>query len=918
MREQQVLPSIINMSCPEMEDMTVEVMLDKTEYKEKPPKGNYLWAVINNAVAQNTESVTLPELAQLLTRGCTFAPGVFVDGKRSNDTWVRQQVFALDFDHDYTIEDFQQTCEELDIHPAFIYPSFNHTDEVHRFRAIFVADTIISDIRLRKLVQGLLMLAFTKTSTGKCVGPDKQCKDLARFFLGTNKAIIQQDFSARINPIELLQKYLNHKKAHDSSHYAECIKEIASEFGIAFRNRELGVVFDEYTSVSPEGQPGEITVGTYSIYTQTVNSPGSGYSLVQYEDIIYKIFWKQEPKSSQSTHPKCRRAADDVKPVKPDGRLTTQDKKILLEKCRLVNEFMTGERHLHHQERRILITNLQWREGGIKWFKDGLALRDDYRQDNLMEDAKRYVMKPEGCNHCTHSESCIHKTNLLQQLPILRRECRQIKPSPPRIPLSETRLRLSTAISECLLSTENKVFVIKCDTGIGKTEELLKQSLDGVCVAFDTHRLKQEAYKRLNGNGRDIYVWPAPPTLPADIETKVKRCYVLGVGNTTGLYQEALKHPDIKGDMDRENDINNYLQALSDIHSKSSVFATHEKAYQLQKNPNLHTFIFDEDFTKTMIRVDQVDIDDITRIRQMISGSENPQDKILDTHLKAILQSPSRITHINQTPQYSEPRLHGLLLAAPKSLSSPIEALFTCNAYRKDVPTAKSVENVYCITRQELREDRKFIMLSATADEEVCRMLFGERLEFIDLSGTELQGDVYCYTTPGYSKSYINKNHGKFLADVKEAVEDNLLDGIITHKQYVEGNNGVMYLMVGEDSIPVYGTFGGLQGLDGFGGKRIAVFGTPYVPEYVVKLWAAVLGMDVTEDDFDFRERAVEWNEFEVHVPVCSDDARLQRIQLWLAYSEIIQAVGRARLVNHDVDVHVFAKLPVSRSQLVN
>jgi len=105
--------------------------------------------------------------------------------------------------------------------------------------------------------------------------------------------------------------------------------------------------------------------------------------------------------------------------------------------------------------------------------------------------------------------------------------------------------------------------------------------------------------------------------------------------------------------------------------------------------------------------------------------------------------------------------------------------------------------------------------------------------------------------------------------------------------------------------------------LDGFGGKSIAVFGTPYVPEYVVKLWAAVLGIKVDEDDFDFEERPVEWNEFEVHVPTCSADARLQRIQLWLAYAEIVQAVGRARLVSNECEVHVFAKLPVDAAELV-
>ncbi len=55
--------------------------------------------------------------------------------------------------------------------------------------------------------------------------------------------------------------------------------------------------------------------------------------------------------------------------------------------------------------------------------------------------------------------------------------------------------------------------------------------------------------------------------------------------------------------------------------------------------------------------------------------------------------------------------------------------------------------------------------------------------------------------------------------------------------------------------------------LDSLGGRRLPVYGTPYPSEYLVKLWAAVLGLNVDEDDYDFAERAVEWDDFEINVP---------------------------------------------------
>jgi len=657
-----------NLSCHAPEEFTVEVMLDRTPILIKPPTGDSEWGVISNRIAANQESHTLPELVRLITSGHAFSHGVFCDGKRTKETWVQQQIFALDFDESLTIEEFLEMSRGYGITTAFMYPSLHHTEEGHRFRAVFVSDAVITDTRIRTFIINLLFLMYTKpgNTPKEKRGPDEHCTVFPRFFLETNKPLIQQDFTARINPIQLLNAFLNEKKRSDSTNLARWQEKVASECGIEFlRNHEFGVVFCDYV-VSNEVTD-EKSVGTYSIYTPTLNSSDINCSLVQYNDILYKIYWKQ--KSSKNKNPNNRRATDNSKPVETTGRLDEAAKRTLLERCRLAEEFITGERHVGHLQRRILITNLQYKKGGIKWVMEGLAARDDYNPDTLIEDAKRYAMKPEGCKRCSHADYCSHKTNLLQQLPIRRRECRQIKPAPPRMSLSETRIRLSNALYECMSSTESKVFVIKCDTGVGKTELLLRQPLDGVCVAFDTHKLKDEAYRRLNGQERNVYVWPAPPPLPADIENKVMRCHTLGVGNTTTLYQEALEHPDVMEDIEWQTSVRDYLQALKDIHVQSSVFATHEKAYQLQKNPNLHTFVFDEDFTKTMIRVDQVTLDDIERIRKMIRGSEDERDQVIDAHLKAIQQAPSRITHYNQTPQYSDRRLHALLLNAPKSLA---------------------------------------------------------------------------------------------------------------------------------------------------------------------------------------------------------------------------------------------------------
>ncbi len=238
-----------NLSCHAPKEFTVEVMLDRTGYAAKPAKGDRVWAKINEAIAKNRESMSIPELARLLTSGCSFAPGVFINGKRSNDTWVQQQIFALDFDESLTIEEFLEMSREYGITPAFMYPSFNHTEDGHRFRAVFIADTIVTDTRVRTFIINLLFLMYTKpgNTPKEKRGPDEHCKDFPRFFLGTNKPLIQQDFTARINPIQLLNAFLNEKKRSDSTNLARWQEKVASECDIEFlRNHEFGVVFCDY------------------------------------------------------------------------------------------------------------------------------------------------------------------------------------------------------------------------------------------------------------------------------------------------------------------------------------------------------------------------------------------------------------------------------------------------------------------------------------------------------------------------------------------------------------------------------------------------------------------------------------------------------------------------------------------------
>lgn len=919
----------------------VEVMLDETRRSAKPPKGDWAWREINKAVSTNRRHVTVGELATLLTQGCTFAPGVFRDGKRSEETWTQQQVFALDFDNDkpgnsLTPEVFLRRCEALDVHPAFVYPSFSDSPQRRKFRAVFVNDTVVEHPRLRVFVQTLLMEIFSFDEGT----PDPNCRDGARLFLGTNRKTLHENHTATVNPVQLFEAAKKQLLARGPAHFARDMERLCARAGLAHGGpQSVGVEFVEYvdgngcatrledTDGGVIPKMGDLAARAICTIAQPAISPKNdtphscGFCHAVRDGVLYRLNFSvgaQAAPQQNSKHPIKTRACAGDGARNAKRRVSVGDRRLLLERCRLLREFINGERKLGHLERRLLLTNLTAIKGGEEWFREGLRTRRDYTRDTLVEDVKRYRMKPEGCSRCPFAGECDHRTNLLQQMPMRRRECRQTKTAPQRKSLKETRTLLQDAIDCCFDSKSNKVFVIKCDTGVGKTEELLRHDLEGVCVAFDTHRLKSEAHNRLRRNGQKAYLWPEPPELPKKLGKMAERRYAIGAGGVTGLYKKALVTPDVLLDAAWGDEIKGYLKSMREVHGAKSVFATHEKAYQLQHGKKLHTVVFDEDPAKTLVRVEEINLGDARALLGMLEKEGGAKQSRMAAFLKTVLNAPSKVTHRPAPLKYSRNILRRLLLKTPKGFASRIESLFSCAAYRKDSIGPDAPERIYCVTRQHLREDKKYIILSATADEMVYRRLFGERLEFINLTGTDIKGKLACHTGRSYSKTGVMEDPVAFAERVQQDMADHGFEGIITHKFCAEGKPGEMTLKHTDGKVPVFGTFGGLQGLDSFGGKNIAVYGTPYPPEHAVRLWAALLGIGAGDNDYNFSERVVEFGEFEVSTATCSDNSDIQRLYLWLTHSEIIQAVGRARLVNNDCTVHVFAKLPVSGCVLEN
>ena len=105
--------------------------------------------------------------------------------------------------------------------------------------------------------------------------------------------------------------------------------------------------------------------------------------------------------------------------------------------------------------------------------------------------------------------------------------------------------------------------------------------------------------------------------------------------------------------------------------------------------------------------------------------------------------------------------------------------------------------------------------------------------------------------------------------------------------------------------------FGALEGLNDLEGRDIAIVGTPHYPPVLYRLMALALGRDTSCFSFVRAYATVQHNGFEFTFFSFVDSKDLLDLQLWLIESQLVQAIGRARVLRNNCTVYLFSDLPV-------
>ena len=904
-------------ACAQTDKPVFPISLDPRTFSSKPTDKDY--GTFTNYVRGNPPVfVDVDTFVEHICKGCIFSPAVYKPGQKSRNGWAAQQLIVIDLDHTtMNLDELHTYFAERDLAPNLIYASWRCTPETPKYHVCFVLDGVMTDIRIFSLIMSIV----------KELCPEADPKVLlphANVNGSHANSILYSDFTRQTPLMDLINNFLVRQHAKDPTNFPKWLDTFCAKHYLY----RLDNVIDMAAAPLVEGVSFCLfdflyhdTTLYYSMCSSYNTMSNTGFSTVTFPVIEIRIPFHIDETTMYLTAPsfpdvRCKEVVK-TKSINRDQYTAIGEESIeeLSQNCQLFREFISGETRLNHHQRFGLQTNIAHSRDGLKWMKVGLNTRSDYdayaekKTVNEFKYIERSQYSPMKCVNidCPYYFSCQRNGYCpIHQIRPKRHSIRQIADPPSQKSLTDTRQLLKDTLVDIYACADNNVHVIACDTGVGKTEAFLSLPLKNTCVAFPTHQLKDEALTRAFSKALPgIFDWPKRPVLPEPYEKLLRHYESIDLGMTFTLMQHVGLN--VFGDQYYYND---YREAVFDVTKASLIFGTHDKIFTLN-NPNINTYIIDEDISARLFDNSVVRAKDISFLLRQLCANKcktfEPMIELLDKADRASSRTPTLNTaKIDMNTWVEQIRIHSA------RLTSPVVSLATCDAFLKN-----SSGDIVTARKRTLKPDAKYIVFSATANEAVYRMLFGDRLRFIDLRNTQTRGTVYLHHRYSYTKHCIERiGVNTFVQNVVQDQKEFGFEGIITHKEYVQERNGDYFLL--DSPVKVFTWFGNLEGLNAFRGKNLAIYGVPHQPEEVYQL-TALLATGEYNESFchPLREMVIKRNEWEFTM-VSSPDETIRDIQLHMIESQLIQAVGRSRHVTEPCDVHLFGNFPLPNCVLDN
>ena len=885
---------------------TIKISYDQKSFQAKPSGDEMRW--INNRIAKSAKELDRDGLLRIITRigseGCTFSPATFINGKRNKENFEQQQLFALDFDNKdpkkkITFEEVKERACQYELPILFSYDTMSSTDH-DKFRVVFLNDVSVTDRRVAEAMQLAMGKMFPEA--------DPSCyKDVSKLYFGGKEVLYYDDTLPEINIESIFRNYTYCMKVkHKDNHYREHIAKFSEETGIALtRKGLLDITLSDHL---PEPDDSTEDCGATKYIENGKNSPTA-------------IIYQDDPniKANGEIFPNkyyvIKFNVDDTgnSSVKTPGEKAKNHKKYrsgvlqeMTKRCRLFHDFSTGDRKLSHDELFGIATNLIHVESGEDYFMDKRIEYPELYSDDIKN--KKWELNlsyikgnnyyPESCDrYCPYKDECRHCKNILKTAHPERGSMEKIVGYHEEFStMEEMQDDVYDAIRNAFYDKGKKFYVIKAMTGAGKSHSYLKLMREHpdtrFIIAVPTNLLKNEILKKAKTSGLEVLKTPSleeiKDEIPSGIWKQIQKMYKRG--------QHYLVHKYIQKELEKKDIpcLRKYMQKREKLKTwDGCVITTHRYLLSMDKEriDEFDSIIIDEDiiFKSIISNQGEITVSDLKRLKK---ETTSPQ---LSNKIKRLLKASKTQSCIKT--EWFEMDDNG---GDKKSL------LF-------DVPSFCLAERFYlrkCENEPNLDEDTfvflkpadfpgdKYIMVSATADEEVCSWYFGEEnVDFYECKKARYMGELKQYCGKSMSRTCLANNPG--MVERLRSRFDMPSENVITFM-----NQGIGELH-----------FGNTEGSNMLEGQDILVIGTPYHAEFLYKLAAFSMKVKFDEDE-KMTLQDIEYNGYRFRFTTFQDED-LRKIHLWMIESELEQAVGRARLLRNACIVHLFSNFPLSQSKMI-
>lgn len=882
--------------------MYVNLSLDKVSYQGKPRRGTPEAAKINNRIARSpVSSIKLSTVADLVgNKGHAFSGVVFSDGRRRRDNFVSMQLFGLDFDDGICYQEIEQMADYYNLPICFSYHTFSSSPEKEKFRIVFLLDTEIFNFDVAKITIDMLTQIFPAC--------DKSCSDVVRFFYGGKGLISYQEKPVKLT--DMASAFYRSLKEKENPHYARDLRNFAKNHDVALDGKHLKIT--EYS------ENGKFLSSTDNIYTELGNFlPNSDISNAG-DNPRYLIERYQEGNDTSPSHPSKSLSQARWGRTGRFAGITYAGRY-----CRLYREFEDGIDIGHEGRFHIMCTLLQIRDGK-KQFLDIIK-----RTGNDFIKWKSTVNSPDkdcyehekNCSGCSYCLECDHDGTILKTVrkgikrDNVKKEVRILYKHENHISLEEGRERLRYNIKQAIESFF-PLTLIKAQAGIGKTtafcriisEQYLSQKF---LVALPNNMLKMQAARTLTKLGipRDsIVITPShtDPGFPTELSKQIEKMYSLAIYDQT----ERLISSYIEDNADRMSEEDKkYLEYFLEFKvkmrdQKTRVIVTTHTRLSMLEDGFLKNFvvIVDEDILVSSFFMHTRSVSSKTVNNFINSGrcSENMRN-FLTQILSAENNKVYTVGNSNAGRYYLS-----LDIMQKIGLDENINDLFRASTY------VKEGDAVYYYYPGKL-PPTKCIILSATLDVEIYKKYFrlcDSDISYIEGLPIEYKGKIIQYITHPLGRSSLSE---ECLAEIESLVWAALGNDKKEDTRFITFKKSRYWAKKYPNSAhDLY--FYKCLGSNALEGKNVVVVGTPFVIDRSYKLIGAHLGQ--IDAKGEPRVRRITYRGFEFSHMTYSDPL-LQKLQCYWLTAELEQAVGRARLLDHDKTVIVFASVPCEQAEYI-